>query len=278
MAGTTNSADKSIGLNSKGELDFLVTKTSAAGNLIWSKSFGGSGNDVCNQVINTKDGGLLLVGSTNSINGDVLKNQGKTDVWMIKLSAIGDVQWQKTFGGRFEDEGKSLVQTVDGGYVVVGNTFSNNGDITLNKGVSDVWVFKVDSIGNLLWQKSFGGSNIDEGNSIATLKDGSLIIGARKFSSNVDVTNKKFGQDAWVIKLNSNGILQWQKTFGGNANEFVSAIEPSNDGNLFFVGATTSNDIDVSGNRGGQDLWMVKIDSTANILWQKCFGGNSNIR
>ena len=274
MAGSTNSTDKSIGLNSKGELDFLVTKTSAAGNLIWSKTFGGSGNDICNQVINTKDGGLLLVGSTNSINGDVLKNQGRTDVWMIKLSAIGDVQWQKTFGGRFEDEGKSLVQTVDGGYVLVGNTFSNNGDITTNKGLSDVWVFKVDSIGNLLWQKSFGGSNMDEGNSIATLKDGSLIIGASTSSSNGDVTNKKSGQDAWVIKLNSSGILQWQKTFGGNANEFVSAIEPSNDGSIFFVGATTSNDIDVTGNRGGQDLWMVKIDSTANILWQKCFGGS----
>lgn len=274
MAGSTNSTDKSIGLNSKGELDFLVTKTNAVGNLVWAKSYGGSGNDVCNQVINTKDGGLLLVGSTNSTSGDVVKNQGKTDVWMIKLSAIGDIQWQKTFGGGFEDEGKSIVQTIDGGYVVVGTTYSRNGDITLNKGISDVWVFKVDSIGNFLWQKTFGGNNLDEGNSIATLKDGSLIIGASTSSANGDVTNKKLGQDAWVIKLNFSGILQWQKTFGGNANEFVSSIKPSNDGSLFFVGATTSNDIDVSGNHGSQDLWLVKMDSTANLIWQKCFGGS----
>ena len=176
MVGTTNSTDKSLNLNSKGEFDFFITKTTSSGNLVWAKSFGGSGTDVCNQVINTKDSGLLLVGSTNSINGDVLKNQGRTDVWLIKLSATGNIQWQKTFGGRFEDEGKSIVQTSDGGYVVVGSTFSNNGDVSGNKGVVDVWVFKVDSIGNLIWQKTFGGSNIDQGNSITTLKDGSLII------------------------------------------------------------------------------------------------------
>jgi hypothetical protein len=274
IAGTTNSIDGDIKTENRGGLDIIVTKASEIGTIEWVKTFGGSGNDICNSIINTLDGGYLLSGYSNSSDGDLSKNLGRTDVWLVKISSNGIIQWQKSYGGTFEDEARSAVQAKDGGYVIIGTTFSRNGDIVENKGQSDIWVLKIDTLGSLIWQKTYGGNNLDQGNAIVSLQDNSFIIGGSVLSANGDVTNKKSGQDAWVVKINATGVIQWQKAIGGNADEYINSIIEANDGSIFFTGGTTSNDGDISGNKGSLDVLVVKLNSSGNLVWQKCFGGS----
>ncbi|MBS4066028.1 MAG: T9SS type A sorting domain-containing protein [Chitinophagaceae bacterium] len=273
IGGVTNSADGDLqSLSLIGGNDVWIVKTDAAGTIQWQKILGGTANDICNSVIITQDGGYLVTGATYSSDGNITVNKGRSDLWIVKLSSTGTVQWQKTYGGSFEDEGMAAVLSGDGGYIITGYTFSNNNDVTLNKGISDVWILKLDANGLLVWQKTFGGNNLDQANSIAAAADG-FILGGYTYSNGGDVTGKKGGQDAWLLKINSSGTLLWQKTLGGNLNEYASSITVAGDGSIFMAGGTTSNDGDVSGNKGGLDIWVVKLSSTAALTWQKCLGG-----
>ena len=189
--------------------------------------------------------------------------------------------------GHFEipdhDFAHSIQQTKDGGYIVAGSAESNNGDVTGHHGQSwyaDYWIVKLDSYGNLQWQKSLGGSSYDYSGSIQQTNDGGYIVAGNSQSSDGDVTVNHGGNnygDYWIVKLDSYGNLQWQKSLGGTNDEALSSIQQTNDGGYIVAGYSDSNNGDVSGNHStNYDYWIIKLDSIGNLQWQKCLGGTDN--
>jgi photosystem II stability/assembly factor-like uncharacterized protein len=246
--------------------------------LQWQKSLGGTGTDEARSVYQTSDGGSIIAGNSNSTNGDVLGNHGSYDYWLIKMDAAGNVQWKKTYGGTASDKGYAVIQLSYGGYVVVGNASSNDGDVTGNHGASDYWIVRLNSIGNIVWQKSIGGTSSDIARGVIQTLDGKLMVIGYSRSSNGDVTGAHGGFDFWLTKIDTAGNLLWQKTYGGTKDELAYTVKQAADSSLLIVGYTLSNDGDIAGlnHSTKNDIWVVKTDKAGSILWQKTLGGTSN--
>lgn len=187
------------------------------------------------------------------------------------------IQWQKNLGGSRNDEVNSAQKTSDGGFIIAGSSSSIDGDVTGNRSLNyDIWVVKTDASGTIQWQKTYGGTNSDTATSIKTTADGGYIVTGTTFSTNGDVNGYKGNGDIWVIKINSTGGIQWQKTFGGTKTDMATAIEQNPDGSYILLGSTNSNDEDVTQNSGEFDYWVVKINATGSIIWQKTFGSTTD--
>ncbi|HPO26412.1 MAG TPA: chitobiase/beta-hexosaminidase C-terminal domain-containing protein [Petrotogaceae bacterium] len=268
---TSNNGDIS---GNQGNFDGWIIKVDASGNKLWSKCFGGSEDDFFNRIIQTADGGYIVVGFTGSNNGDISGNQGNFDGWIIKIDASGNKLWSKCFGGTDFDYLYSIVQTSDSGYVVVGETESNNGDISDNHGVSDGWLMKVDATGNKVWSKVFGGTKADDLKDIIQTSDGGYIAVGKAISTDGDILGNLGNSDGWIIKFNSAGDKVWSKVFGGSDYDYLYSIVQSSDGGYIAVGDTKSNNGDISANHGDRDGWIIKTDADGIKLWSKVFGGS----
>lgn len=262
--------------------DAWIVKLDGSGNIQWQKSLGGSNPDVIYSVHQTSDSGYILAGYSSSTDGDVTGHMpyNYDDYWVVKLSSSGTIQWQKSFGGlNSSDVAFSVKQTVDGGYIVAGNSESDTGDATVNYGEYDYWILKLDNSGNLEWQKSLGGSYNDFANAIQPTSDGGYIVAGRSQSNDHDVTwhyGSPINYDAWIVKLNGSGNIQWQKTLGGTGGEDATSIQQLADGGFIFTGVSSSSDGDASGNLGGSGkFWIVRLNSNGNLLWQKAVGGTN---
>ena len=276
VAGYTGSNDGDVSGNN-GTIDFWVVKLDGSGNIEWQNALGGSDHDYAREVRQTADGGYIVVGFTYSTNGDVIGNHGDADYWVVKLDASGNLQGQKTLGGTFGDEGDSIQQTADGGYIVAGHSFSSDGDISSgNQGLRDYWIVKLDSSGNIQWENSMGGSATEYAQSVMPTSDGGYIVGGETSSNDGDVTGHQGSSDYWVVKLNSTGTAEWQKTFGGSLNDEGNDIVQDIDGGYLIAGRSGSNDGDVTGNHGSPDFWVVKLNASGSLIWQKSLGGSSD--
>ncbi|MGV9003476.1 T9SS type A sorting domain-containing protein [Flavobacterium sp.] len=272
VAGSSSSLNGDVTGN-HGAYDCWIIKLDATGTIHWEKSFGGTDNDYAGSILITSDGGYIVASNIYSTDGDITENKGDGDCWIIKLDDTGSIQWQKSLGGTQYDYASSIQATSDNGYIIAGYTASNNGDVTENHGGWDYWIVKLDANGTILWQKSLGGTNNDAASSIQTTSDGGYIVAGISKSSNGDVTENHGNNDAWVVKLDAIGTIQWQKSLGGSNNESVSSIETTADGGFIMVGYSSSNDGDVAGNHGSADCWIVKLDAIGNIEWQNSMGG-----
>jgi hypothetical protein len=221
----------------------------------------------------TSDGGYIVSGNTYSNDGDVSGNHGNSDYWVVKLDSTGNIQWQKCLGGSLNDNGTSIEQTADGGYIVAGITSSNDGDITGFHGIQDYWVVKLDVTGIIQWQKCLGGTNQDQATSIWQTSDGGFTVAGVVGSNDGDVTGNHGAEDYWVVKLDGSGTLVWQQCLGGTDGEVAISIQQTADSSYIVAGYTWSNDGNVTGNHGLDDYWVVKLDISGNLLWQKCLGG-----
>ncbi len=257
-----------------GGFDYWVVKLNSLGGIQWQKSLGGSVADECYSLQQTADGGYILAGSSRSNDGDVTGNQGNNDVWIVKLSSTGSIQWQKTFGSISGEGASSVKQTTDGGYVVAGYASINGGDVSGAHGNDDFWILKLDSNGNLQWQKCLGGTDDDLASSIEQTADGGYIVGGGSKSIDGDVTGNHGLNDYWVVKLSTTGSVQWQKSIGGSGDDGAASLQQTSDGGYIIIGNTSSNDGDVFGyHPSGTDGWIVKLNSLGSIEWQKCLGG-----
>ena len=256
---------------------FIAVKLDTMGNIIWSRCYGGSEGAVANAVINTNDGGFILVGETYSSDGDVTGAHGNADCWVVKLGAEGNLEWEHAFGGSDFDSGEDIIELSDGGYAVVVRTSSTDGDVIGHHGVGynyDAWVFTLNAEGEIYWSKCFGGSDNEYGFGIIQDADNNLVIAGGSYSLSGDVPENKGSSDVWVFKVNTDGVLIWSETYGGSETDNANKIANTNNG-YFVVGETYSNDFDVIGNHGSQDSWLLKLDTNGSILMQKCFGGTS---
>src|SRR5665213_971020 len=159
FGGYTGSSDGDVVNPYPGSVQCWVVKLNDTGAIQWSKCYGGSVNQFLKSIIQTTDGGYIFSGDSDSNDGDVIGNHSNDyDAWIVKLSDSGAIQWAKCYGGTAGEVGNSIQQTNDGGYIVAGLTTSNDGDVNFNHGDNDYWIFKIDSIGHLQWQKSYGGA------------------------------------------------------------------------------------------------------------------------
>ncbi len=223
-----------------GNYDFLVLKLDANGNISWQKTYGGTLGDGAESIQQTSDGGYIVLGETDSFGAE------NGDFWVLKLDANGNVQWQKTYGGGLFDRARSIQQTSDSGYIMGGMTES------FGAGSGDAWILKLDSNGNVQWQKTYGGSNFD-GAAIQQTSDGGYIMAGRTASFGAG------SDDVWVLKLDTNGNVQWQKTYGGSGSEITPSIQQTSDGGYIVGGVTNFF------GSGNDDIWVLKLDSNGDI-------------
>lgn len=271
-------------VDTKGGFDYYVVKLDAQGNIEWQKSIGGDSSDFLQSIKVTFDGGYILGGMSSSAIGDDKTEPwyGDLDYWVIKLDSLGNIEWQKTMGGMNTDRLFAIEQTTDGGYICAGWSSS---DITPTKseicqGLADYWVVKLDSAGNIMWDNTIGGSGYDYLHDILQTQDGGYILGG---SSDSPISGDKTefslanSDDYWIIKLNAAGNIEWQNTIGGTGSEQLYCIAQGINGDYLISGTSLSW---ISGDKtlpqmGGWDIWVLALDGSGNILWQKTYGGPS---
>ena len=235
-----------------GSSDVWLVKTDSSGNKQWDKTFGGSEGDCGYSVQQTLDGGYIIAGSTSSYGA------GGVDVWLVKTDSSGNKQWDKTFGGTHWDHGYSVRQTLDGGFIIGGDTDLYEGD------VADFWLIKTDASGNKQWDKVFGGHGYDFSRSVQQTADGGYVI------AGITGTYGAGFDDAWLIKTDSLGNKQWDRTFGGASYDRAYSVQQTQDGGYVIAGHTSSYGTGVC------DFWLIKTDYSGNKQWDKTFGGSDN--
>ena len=230
--------------------DAWIMKLNSSGVVEWQNTYGGSGWDDARSVQQTSDGGYIVAGETQSFGA------GSSDIWIVKLYGNGAVEWQNTYGGSDSDSPFSIQQTVDGGYIVAGQTLS------FGAGDFDAWIIKLDGSGVVEWQNTYGGSNSDALSSIQQTADGGYIVAGGTSS---------FGAvsfDIWIVKLYGNGAVEWQNTYGGLGNDRAFSIQQTADGGYIMAGETQSF------GEGNSDVWIMKLNADGTVgAWQQTYGG-----
>lgn len=260
-------------------LSVFLLNSQTAPTIEWDKTIGGNIEDNFTKLKALNNGFIIGGYSRSNISGDKTEDtNGSWDFWVVKLDEAGNIEWQNTIGGASAEDSFTMSTTNDNGFIIGGISASSiSGDKTEDSNNGDYWVLKLDNLGNIEWQNTIGGSNVDELNSVSQTSDGGYILGGSSNSPiSFDKTEASHGmRDYWVVKLNSSGAIVWQNTIGGDNNDILRSIEETNDGG-FILGGTSSSSIsgDKSENSVGADYWVVKLNSSGNIVWQNTISGN----
>jgi len=229
--------------------NMYIIKTDANGDTLWTRTYSGGVNGcVAYDILTTMDNGYVMLGTTCDENDE--------DIYLVKVDSLGQILWRKTYGGEERDWCWSIQSCVDGGYIVAGTTASFG-----NKTDDDVWLLRLNSSGDTLWTRRYGGQDWDHGMAVTQTVDSGYIV--------VGQTNSfcKGGPDAWVLKTNDHGDTLWTKTYGGNGNDEIRAIKQTEDHGFIVVGSTDSF------GKGATDIYVIKIDARGNELWTATYGG-----
>ena len=248
------------------------------------KTFGGSDDDEANDIINTSDGGFMVIGSSKSNDGLIQNKMDlESDIILMKFDSDKSIEWVKNYGGSRDDRGQSVVEVSGIGYALLGYSMSNDGDASRNEGFHDNWVILIDSIGNIIWEKSYGFSGHDHAYNIIKTKDGNLffngfldVTASRGLGSTekVEKSIKHGVGEFWCHKIDLDGNILWRKYFGGTNNDrSYDSIETA-DGDFIIVGSSESSDNDISSPKGSYDIWVIKLSSNGDFLWERSYGGS----
>jgi len=299
FVGFSNSSDEFTGPNN-GEYDIFVVKLDNSGKKVWQRLLGGEYIDAGTSIRETSDGGYILTGFEDfSPARSICSFSQQTNAWVMKLKPDGSLDWQKKFTGDRDVHGTSIIEARDGDYVVYGFTSSTSGDgISGNHGVYDLWVMKMDPTGQIIrWSKLYGGSGFeatghitDDG--IQQTSDGGFVLVGQETSDTTgdgpfsNIIYNHGGSDIWIVKLNPEGTLQWQKAIGGNRDEIGGRIYETADGGYIITARTeSSNSENVGENHGDWDIWVAKLGkpfidenglTQVDIIWQDVLGGSDS--
>lgn len=305
LAGISNSTINEVGADSsqarndktdacRGGDDFWIIKLDAKGNQQWQKTIGGMGQEKLESIFQTKDGGYILGGSSSSSKTDANEigekssdSFGNLDYWIVKLDSKGKLIWQKTYGGSYLDELRSIEQTVDGGYIVGGysNSPASGTKTENNKGIGDYWILKLNSVGEIEWQKTIGGDQDDQLYVVHQTDDGNFIVGgnSNSGSSNEKSKGNESGTDFWVLKLDPLGEILWQETYNiGKVDVLTSLVE--NDDHTVLLGGFAQTEINESSQtlkskvqkdkKEINDFVALKINENGEEIWRKSVGSS----
>ncbi len=276
--GRTSSNDGNVSGN-HGNMDAWLVRVKF-NTLISQKCIGGKAWDAGSDFIEMPDKGFMICGASASdtIDGQATNNHGFYDGWVIRTDSSGNIIWSRQYGGNLGDYLESIVRTTDGNFVCTGFSNSTDSTFSLNHGANDYWIIKIDTSGNLLWQKIYGGTGNDYAYKVIQSRDGKLVITGNAVSLDGDVVGNHSSpgaSDIWVLKLDSAGNIIWNKCFGGSDIEVNRSIIQTRDNNFVIASSSLSNDGDLTNIQGFKGAWIFKIDSSGNFLWSKQFGSNS---
>lgn len=284
IIGASNSSDGDVSDDPYPDSwDLWVLKIDYAGNIIWEEIYGGNGDETVWTGTTTADGGLVALVWTGSSDGDVSNHYGLYDAWMIKVNSEGEKEWDFTLGSPGQDVGQAIIQTSDGGFLVgISSILFEGGNITCtpyNIDYSEAVLVKLDANLNIEWDRCYGGSKNDGATALAEVSDG-YIMGGYAGSNDGDISGWHGNTDIWIVKVDFDGNIQWQKCLGGSDYDDVRKFYLDEFKNILCIGTTDSNNGDVSGNHStgynDGDIWIVNLDSAGELLWQQCFGGILN--
>lgn len=233
-----------------GNSDMWLVKTDAQGTVEWSQTCGGTAADYSFPILRTSDEGYAIVGRTESYGA------GLSDMWLVKINTLGEIEWNRTYGGVSPDSGDDAIVTSDGGYAIVGGTES------YGAGLSDMWLVKTNDLGLVEWNKTYGGISEDRAMAVITASGGGYVIAG--LTRSYGAGNK----DIWMVKTDTNGHVEWNQTFGGPANDFADSLIATSDGGYALAGRTESF------GAGSEDMWLVKTNSSGQVEWNQTFGGS----
>jgi gliding motility-associated-like protein len=256
--------------------DLWILKLDYCGTIQWERSFGGTGYESARDVVQTADGGYMVLGETNSTDGGVVAGYGGTkDIWLLKISASGTLEWQKRYGGSGLDIGNHIALTADGSFLIAASSSSNDGDIRGNHSTgtyTDGVLIKINASGVLQWSKCYGGTKNEELFDIEVINGITFLAG---FTNSIDgdIPPNQKNYDMWLLAIDGNGNKVFSKIYGGSQNDVAYTLCRGADGSLSLAGYTTSTDGDVSGAKGGQDYWIINVDQRGQLKWQRTMGG-----
>ncbi len=289
ISGYTSSFDGDVSENA-GFQDYWIVKVDGQGTIQWEKSFGFVGQDQAYKVIPTRDGGYFASGTlqvgeggSNGEGNDIIHGDQSSrnsqhslgDYWGIKMDANGNKIWRRYFGGTQADLNKDVIETDDGGFLLIGVSDSPDFDISNAIGADDFWVIKVSAIGEKVWEHSYGGLETDRAFSVTRANDGNFILAGESRSLGQDVSNPKGGGDIWIVKINaSNGSILWEQSFGGTEFDTSRGIKKMDNGSFAIAGSSRSANMDVSNNYGANDAWLLIVDSDGTLEYETTIGGS----
>ncbi len=247
-------------LNFQGENSETVT-------IQWQQTFGHNDFDEINQIIQTSDGGYIAVGA-KMLNAN-------WNYWVLKFNQQDSLQWDMTYGGTYTDIAKAVVETENGEFLIIGYTNSYEGDITTTKGNYDIWLIKIDSTGKILWNKNYGGlyNDIISYKSLIKTQDNNFLFMGTTNSKDTDVSTALGDRDIWVVKINPQGEIIWEKSLGGDSEDNAETIVADPISGFYLCAVTASNNGNIDYNYGYADVWVAKISNEGEIIWQKTVGG-----
>ncbi|UEC42621.1 MAG: hypothetical protein METHAR1v1_760006 [Methanothrix sp.] len=243
IAGATNSWGR-------GGYDAWLLSTDPKGIEIWNETHGGPGDEEAMAVVATVDGGYAITGGTNSFGA------GDFDIWLIKTDSTGVEEWNRTYGGPGYDWAYSIEKAKDGGYLILGETTS------LGAGGMDLWLIKTDSLGAPVWNRTFGGGEDDGGRSIQETDDGGYIITG--FSESFG----RGGMDLWLLKVDSDGNEEWNRTFGGSKDDMGQSVRQTKDGGYVLAGGANSPS---TATPPTGDAWLIRTDRSGTPIWGRIY-------
>ncbi|MBN8640703.1 MAG: T9SS type A sorting domain-containing protein [Flavobacteriales bacterium] len=287
LAGVSSSP---IGLDkkeaSRGQDDFWVIKLNAKGSQEWQVTIGGDSQEKLHSIKVTNDGGFILGGSSASSKSFEKSEEGfgNLDYWVVKLDNKGKIEWQKTFGGLYADELRSIDTTFDGGYIIGGysNSPASGNKTSDNLGTGDYWVLKLDNKGNIQWQKTIGGNSDDQLYVVKQTYDKGYILGGNSNSESGEYKTKSNseGTDFWVVKLDDKGEIKWQETYNYGKYDVLTSIVENKDHSLLIGGfakgefSTSKVTGKVKAQKGTDDYIALKIDEKGQELWTQSVGSD----
>ncbi|MES2590690.1 MAG: T9SS type A sorting domain-containing protein [Bacteroidota bacterium] len=231
---------------------YLLKINSSTGDTLWTKTYGSYGNEQGKEIIPTSDGNYMIVGYTNGLA------TSNYDAYLTKIDLDGNILWSQNYGGTAYEAGNSVKECIDGGFVLIGNTYS------YGQGNCDAYVVKTNSTGGQLWTKTYGGANFDEGIYTYANADGSLMFCVRDSSAGAgDI-------DIRVIKTDANGVDIWNQTYGGDKKDTGKMIQPTSDGGFVIAGHSRSF------GWVNPDMWIIKIDTDGDTVWTRHYGGSDH--
>ena len=257
-----------------------LIKIDSEGTLLWQKCYGGLGSDGAMRIFENNDNSNYIIGGSFSSDGDISNDPypNSGDYWIIKIDSIGNIIWDRIVGGPGDEQIWTGTKTSDGGIIAFGNTKAGGGDVANFYGYDDMWMVKLSSVGTKEWDFTIGTSWIDVGKAIIETNDGGYLSGGSsqiEAGGNISCEPFNYEVQAVLMKLDSNRNIEWQQCYGGSSDDDIDGILELSDGYIFIGnGSSSDGDLVGSGWHGGGDIWIVKIDFSGNIVWQKCFGGS----
>jgi len=246
--------------NAYGNADAWLIRADTLGTVLWSSVFGGSSDDLGGTITEVEDH-IIYCNATRSADGQVEESFGNWDIWVLRINGSGELQNTWSFGGS-ESDGAFIVPSQNGGFLLIGSTESNDGMITAPPigGTSDIWLCWLDSNLSIVQQMRLGGLGSDSPTEVLRMPDDGWLIGATVSSDGGDVTGYNGGfYDIWAVRLDAQGVIQWQRTFGGSSDDRGGRLTRSADGGVLMLGISNSSDGDVTSLFPGYDIWAVKF-------------------